>query len=945
MQNSHHVISRLKWDTTFDNKAQAVALQSRLSDWSGFHMQHEIAYVFDKLCPPEQTWKIQSLELDLGTIDFNNLELELSAKLREQLHEKLTELILYSHQPGRHIEILDVKKSHVQLIRHFLWHGLLPWNHQTADGSVNQILTVQLQNNLEELIAMLKESGFSAEQVRRRMAWQFNEQNMIKVIEGIEPSVGGQIILFSNELTKIQQKEAVVQASSTTDFKKNLWLWMLNYLLTERGTVFNRIQFMKSSIMQMAAHYNMQYDQLFELIEFAVAKLGRSLSLQSDFITTLQLLSKENKGHKKAVAHQAEESKDYWPSLEVLFRDQNLRRSAGNEATFNDLVHALSGQNKERFLKLIHSFGNTSDFWLPLINDLSDDTLKTIFSFLKGGLAPILTESILFLNHLFGGTKPNAERNLLWYKGLMFILDHKSTSVDEAEFLQVLITFLARKKRLSKMAILDQLMVADIPSSLKTLIHTEIHRTLTAVFMTEAFRMPALLFKKHLQQLLEMFHRLVNSGTKDQKLFETLKNTLENYARLHPEALTEAFKVTSHQSSLQQVLPSFITGKTTADKTTAGLNLPVTFPWADLKERPEAATDPLQETKDLLLEGILHHPKKFLNFLKKEIIAEPQLIWLNKVLSFSGLLKMIGELNPTQQFMLDILGQFYQVLGTISLSGASTSEMHYILFKKVIKAWTSGNWKLISNENIWNELIWEVCTKRAVSKKEFLSRMDHEKLRFPPALRLPLESLLDQDRASRKSDQATGPGIPFPKGLSQDIHEQHDLLKGGISVRNAGLVLINGYLSMLLSRLALIDEQKKFTGEESHLAAVHYLQYVVTGLESTEEALLPLNKLLCGIPLSQPVMESMAISEAHKKLIDGLIEAVIGHWPAIGKCSVYGFRGNWLVRDGLLTEKEDRWELTVEKRAYDLLIHKSPFSFSVIRYPWMDKPLHVNWPY
>lgn len=72
---------------------------------------------------------------------------------------------------------------------------------------------------------------------------------------------------------------------------------------------------------------------------------------------------------------------------------------------------------------------------------------------------------------------------------------------------------------------------------------------------------------------------------------------------------------------------------------------------------------------------------------------------------------------------------------------------------------------------------------------------------------------------------------------------------------------------------------------------------------------------------------------------------MISYWPAIGNTSVNGFRGNWLVRDGLLTELEDKWELTVEKRAYDVLIHQSPFSFSIIKLPWMEKPLHVTWPY
>ena len=168
--------------------------------------------------------------------------------------------------------------------------------------------------------------------------------------------------------------------------------------------------------------------------------------------------------------------------------------------------------------------------------------------------------------------------------------------------------------------------------------------------------------------------------------------------------------------------------------------------------------------------------------------------------------------------------------------------------------------------------------------------------------------------------------------------------KGGIAVRNAGIVLLSTYIEMLFERLGIV-KNKKFLNAAAQADAVHYLQYVVTGLCKTEEALLPLNKVLCGLPLSEPIHDEIIISDENKKLINGLVKAAISHWPAIGDTSINGFRGNWLVRDGLLVEHDDKWELTLEKRAYDVLIHKSPFSFSIIKYAWMDKPLHVTWPY
>ena len=175
----------------------------------------------------------------------------------------------------------------------------------------------------------------------------------------------------------------------------------------------------------------------------------------------------------------------------------------------------------------------------------------------------------------------------------------------------------------------------------------------------------------------------------------------------------------------------------------------------------------------------------------------------------------------------------------------------------------------------------------------------------------------------------------YNKQLNMDIR---------INIRNAGIVLLNSYIPILFNRLNLTSTNQ-FIMESAQLEAVHYLQYLVTGQTQTEESLLPLNKVLCGLHPSIRVKSGIAISHESENLMNGLIAAVISHWRAIGESSTDGFRGNWLERDGLLIEQEDRWELNIEKRPYDILINQSPFSFSIIKHPWMVKSINVNWSY
>lgn len=168
--------------------------------------------------------------------------------------------------------------------------------------------------------------------------------------------------------------------------------------------------------------------------------------------------------------------------------------------------------------------------------------------------------------------------------------------------------------------------------------------------------------------------------------------------------------------------------------------------------------------------------------------------------------------------------------------------------------------------------------------------------------------------------------------------------KNDIAVRNAGVVIINSYIPILFERLEL-TVNNKFTSLENQKKAVKYLQYVVTGLPNTDEVYLPLNKILCGLSVTDKVADEIEITNQERDLIQGLLHAVISHWPEIGDCSVDGFRGNWFIRDGILSELEDKWELRVEKRAYDILLNRSPFAFSIVKFQWMNKPLYINWAY
>jgi hypothetical protein len=247
---------------------------------------------------------------------------------------------------------------------------------------------------------------------------------------------------------------------------------------------------------------------------------------------------------------------------------------------------------------------------------------------------------------------------------------------------------------------------------------------------------------------------------------------------------------------------------------------------------------------------------------------------------------------------------------------------------------------MLLSTQIWNTLAWDCCVKTGLTKNDFLLGIGSYKLLFPVSLQVSMAQYKEAVLEAPLFNKALVPSKTFKRPRLNTISEPG--IGEGITVKNAGVVILNSYIPLLFERMELTRDGQ-FVNETAQNDAVHFLQYLVTGATATEEFLLPLNKILCGMDLEEPVTDGIILNSEQEEMMEGLIYGVINHWPDAGSNSVDGLRGNWLVRNGLLRKDENGWELTVERKAYDLLLMRAPFSFSLIKFPWMPKPLSVKW--
>lgn len=199
-----------------------------------------------------------------------------------------------------------------------------------------------------------------------------------------------------------------------------------------------------------------------------------------------------------------------------------------------------------------------------------------------------------------------------------------------------------------------------------------------------------------------------------------------------------------------------------------------------------------------------------------------------------------------------------------------------------------------------------------------------------------LKKILEEAKASTPEKEKKELIIPFKEEKDEDSPIE------SIAVNNAGAVILWPFMSTFFQRLDMLQE-KRFTNKETQQRAVQLWQYLIDEQADTAEEHLSLLKILCGLPLAEPIIKSIIITEEEKALCDSLLQGVIAQWKALKNTSPTALRETFLQREGVLYQKEEQWELHVEQKAFDVLLDQIPWGIQFIKLPWMETTLYTKW--
>jgi hypothetical protein len=206
--------------------------------------------------------------------------------------------------------------------------------------------------------------------------------------------------------------------------------------------------------------------------------------------------------------------------------------------------------------------------------------------------------------------------------------------------------------------------------------------------------------------------------------------------------------------------------------------------------------------------------------------------------------------------------------------------------------------------------------------------------RADPALALRLEAYWPGVTQRRAAAARATPTRPLPPV------DEVDGAADGILVDNAGVVLLHPFLPRFLGALGIADDDALVDPARA-LCLLHHL---ATGERSAPEHRLTVAKVLCDVPLDQPVAADVGLTAIETTEADALLAAAIQHWGALRGSSPDAVRGEFLMRPATLTaDVDDGWLLRIESRTVDILLDQLPWSTSMIKLPWMSRLLRVEW--
>lgn len=967
MNNNHQIESAL-FEVTYDQASFDTGLRSEVDDFIKTHALSVIEDVFNETCGADEVIRIPGLVLDLGDILYSNYKSDLPRLLRDKLVDELRDIHIpenSGNSTDHHIaskRVVTKTIADAQELFYFLLNGYMPWYSKNTSSNSLDILLNRTINQHEELFINFLRNNAHNNVVIDRLHNQFSDKYTKSINRLLNEKVTENSSKKDSSVDKLHHE--FVTALVSGDSQSVVLCWNSLYK--------NNPLRLRHLVRKYAQKIKVRQHLLGALSETGPGELlGMLEPVHSDFIDTL-ITHPElfNTPDSNACFDRAEQQSCLWMlSLECLLSDHahGFRRKEFLLSLLKRLA-AVRGLAAPSLLKTFlnnisqHSQSSklTHDLVQASLNADSDVNVSLSDDLLYDRLIQDRNEQ-LDLHAAY----ECYEHLLTYFTDELFHLEMNESSLLND------IDFLAQKEPWILMRLTAELYSGnqEWQSVIETFSLALLRRLVDALLLVTTK-----LEKQYKRELINAINLNVDKSVNKKSIYIYLLKCLINQDNIDFETIaatvpadkpsyTNAKSVDSLPDTEDHDIKAY---NTLIEGLTSEKSLHLFF---DMLSSDVEITDHTKikinilfthlysQCPTMLCHQVIQHLDDglFTVNLSKCLPESSQL----KLLSISGItvyprmLKItelintachISGLTITEKLLTGIKWQF--IYNYIAESGSFFNEVTFTskYVETILSQVNAPHPDAVFANTHANEINQFIpVLSKALSQNTLLSttKLTQDILQ---ALRYKVTHTADEaDRFDKAVETDVYPAQKNSINIESDENTSDDLkLADDIHIDNSGIVLAAVYLPRLFNQLGLTKDSV-FINRSAAERAVHVTQYLVNEQSASPEFRLVINKILCGIKPASPICRAADLSDDDKDQLENLLSAMIQHWKALGKTSINGFRQSFMQRHGRLQFNNDNWHLLVEPKAFDMLLDSIPWSYTTIKFPWMDHIMYVEW--
>ena len=898
------------------------------------------------------------MDLQLGAIHQSDFNTYFLSKYEEALENEVLKHI-HGNELFRATKT-ETHKNRADLLFRFLIHGYFPWNTGTGIKSIDLLFLEVAEKDGKSLRDFFRTYGHYTS-LQQRLVLQFNQKTLKTGVKTVAPGES-HFILSYVELIQTRYQKLREQEISPTQHHQTIWQVVYAYLLTNRSSFFNKKSFLEQTIRQLANRYLISYSELLQLL---LLKNGKEKKYPSELLTLLTLLKKEEQ-------QSISERNDWKTWLKFLITtEQDLLIRLKEER--NTLIQLLRKDNNSLFLQL---------FQEPQILKLVEITAPQQSSFVKVYIKELEHQKN---QGMLQGKAGSEFRLVKWQILFPVLLDNSGTGFNRRHFVERILQKVSAHYNLKMIELLRYLQketgilrmdkeLSDIFRKLYLRFQTNAEtsesidrvRAITASVIIRQLQNKKDVSEEETKKWLAFLKNEPNRNVFLQQLSENEHQRLIRILYQQQSRFILAYAAAISQQKEKGALQ----GKTSGNFKT----LKWQFIHAVIMEPQHQVFN-----KRYFVEKVIRKIAAHYNLKTEELTA-----FLYAETAKNGLavpfelIKILAEIHQQQQKQLKkeqpasrkVAEELTEMTGTeqFLIRHFGKEEHLYFLIRRLAQKTDFIRFiePVLHLESALRQFIFSRLAV-SIDKKQLVLlllriSMSHTHLNKADMLQKILVFFFSQLKGkeqreifSKRLEKTAETNPLLKKSMELDTEQEERIIaekeqeeelipedeQQPLSfIGNAGLILLAPFLPRLFSLLEL-TENGTFKNRDTQIKAIFLMQYAAFGTTEYPEYELQLNKLLTGFKTGIPLPRSIALTEHEMETTHGMLQGVIQHWNKVK--TIEGLREGFLQREGKLDEKDETIELTVENKAFDMLLDSVPWNFRTTKFSWMEKTIQTNW--